>query len=114
MLATDTPPINGTTLDVDFPGFTTLNASTFKAMMQKKRKIIDSLHQIEGRENQCTIVRTKNKTILLFSWEEKTPFSQACPFLPTLGGANSGVAITPRTITINALSMLFEIVEVVD
>ncbi|GBP46805.1 hypothetical protein EVAR_10773_1 [Eumeta japonica] len=71
-----------------FPGLVVLlKGSTFKTSM--KRKVFDAIFLVEGGGKKCTIGRTKNKTILLFSWEKKTPVSQACSLLSSLGEPSS-------------------------
>ncbi|GBP90061.1 Glutamate receptor ionotropic, kainate 2 [Eumeta japonica] len=96
-----------------YPGLAVfLNGSTFKTSMQLKT--FEALLQIEVGGNNCRIVRIKNKMILLFSWEQKTPFYQACSLLSTLGGADSGLTITSHIISVEAMAVSFETGEVVD
>ncbi|GBP69959.1 hypothetical protein EVAR_85727_1 [Eumeta japonica] len=73
-----------------------------------KCKVFDTLSLVEVGGNKCRIVRTKNKTILLFSWEEKTPFSHACSLLSSLRDSSSEGAITLRTISVDAMSVSSE------
>ncbi|GBP15069.1 hypothetical protein EVAR_6710_1 [Eumeta japonica] len=89
-----------------------LNDSTFKTSM--KRKVFDALSLVEVEGKKCKVVRIKNKTILLFSWEEKTLFSQACSLLSFLGDLGSEGAITPRTISVDAMSVSFNTGKIVD
>ncbi|GBP05870.1 hypothetical protein EVAR_5156_1 [Eumeta japonica] len=56
-----------------------LNNCTFKTSM--KRKVFDTLFQIEIGENKCRIIKISNKMIRLFSWKEETLFSQVSSLL---------------------------------
>ncbi|GBP87157.1 hypothetical protein EVAR_62626_1 [Eumeta japonica] len=89
-----------------------LNGSTFKT--SKKRKVFDALSLVKVGAKKCRIARTKNKTLMLFSWEEKTLFFQACTLLSSLGDLGSEGAITPHTISVDEMSVSFETGEVVD
>ncbi|GBP37729.1 hypothetical protein EVAR_23779_1 [Eumeta japonica] len=78
-----------------------------------KRKVYDalSLEEVEGKK--CRIVRTKNKSCYS-SGKKKTPFFLACSLLSSLGDPSFEGVTTPRTLSVDAMSVSFETGAVVD
>ncbi|GBP31131.1 hypothetical protein EVAR_77428_1 [Eumeta japonica] len=92
------------------PGLANLmNGSTSKTIL--KRKTFDSLEQLVIEGESCRMVRTRNMTVLLFTWTEVTPFIQASKVLHKLSESEQA---TPRVISIDSMSVGYEIGNVED
>ena len=92
------------------PGLASLlNGSTKKIAV--RRKIYEALPTRMVGDITCRVVKSKNKSIILLDWGERTPFARACELLHKLSETTEQ---GPRIISIDAMVVEYNRGEVAD